>query len=146
MNYIFVVGAFLAGAVLPLQTLINGRLSGVYGSPVLAGATSFQIGALALFAAHFAFRTSSGSFRLTEAPPWIWAGGLLGAIYMVGAIASVPKLGAASMISLVVLGQVLASILLDHYGVLSQIAHPVSAMRLGGALLVIAGVWLVTHY
>jgi len=145
LNAIFVIGAFLAGAVLPLQTLINGRLAALYGTPVLAGATSFQVGAAVLFACHFLFRSPGSTARLSEAPTWIWAGGLLGAVYMAAVIASIPKLGAASMISLVVLGQVCASILLDHYGVLSMSAHPVSPARLGGAVLVLAGVWLVTH-
>ena len=46
------------------------------------------------------------------------------------------------MVCLAVLGQVTASLLLDKFGVL-QAAKPVDALRLLGALLVLAGVVLV---
>jgi transporter family-2 protein len=145
LNLILTIAAFVAGALLPLQTLINGRLSALVGSSVLAGATSFQVGAAVLFAYHFLSRSGANGFRLSEAPAWIWTGGFMGGLYMVAVISGVPRLGAASIMSLVVLGQICASILLDHYGVLSQITHPLSAARVGGALLVCAGVWIVTH-
>ena len=49
---------------------------------------------------------------------------------------------AAVYVCLAVLGQVTASLLLDHYGVL-QASKPVDWMRILGALLVLAGVLLV---
>lgn len=143
---LFIIAAFMAGAILPLQTLINGRLAGFYGSAVLAAATSFQIGAVALFAYHLLSRSPVNTFRFADAPAWFWAGGFLGTIYMVGVTATVSKLGAASMMSLVILGQISAALLLDHFGVLAQVYHPVSIYRLVGAVMVFAGVWLVTRY
>lgn len=146
MKFPFLVAAFMAGAILPLQTLINGRLAGFYGSAVLAAATSFQIGAAVLFAYHLLSRSPANDFRFSDAPVWLWLGGLMGTIYMVGVTASVSKLGAASMVSLVILGQICAALLLDHFGVLAQFSHPVSLFQLMGAVLVFAGVWMVTHF
>ena len=73
---------------------------------------------------------------------WIWIGGAFGALYVACFTLLVPRIGAAGMICLAVLGQVTASLLLDQYGVL-QAPKPVDAVRIAGALLVLAGVVLV---
>jgi len=75
-------------------------------------------------------------------PAWVWAGGVFGAIYVACFTVLVPRIGAAGMICLAVLGQVTASLLLDQFGVL-QAPKPVDGLRLFGALLVLAGVVLV---
>ena len=54
----------------------------------------------------------------------------------------IPRIGAAGMICLAVLGQVTASLLLDQFGVL-QAPKTVDAVRILGALLVLAGVVFV---
>ena len=75
-------------------------------------------------------------------PAWVWAGGAFGALYVACFTLLVPRIGAAGMICLAVLGQVTASLLLDQFGIL-QAPRPVDAVRLVGALLVLAGVVLV---
>jgi transporter family-2 protein len=70
-------------------------------------------------------------------------GGLLGAVYVLTTIILAPKLGAATLIAAVVAGQMMASLILDQYGLVGFPVHPVSALRLLGAALVIAGVVLV---
>ena len=54
----------------------------------------------------------------------------------------VPRLGAASLICLVVAGQLVGSVVLDHYGVLHA-RQPVESLRIVGLLLVVAGAVLV---
>jgi hypothetical protein len=76
--------------------------------------------------------------------PWsAWIGGLFGAIYIVLAIALLPRLGAASLIALVVAGQMLASAVFDHFGLLGLAQHPATPSRLLGAVLIVAGVVLI---
>lgn len=145
-NTPFILVTLLAGMMLPLQAIINGRLASLYGSSVLAGATSFQVGALALFAYHFVSRGPVNKLDISSAPLWIWVGGILGTIYIVGVTASVSRLGAASLMSLLVLGQITAALLLDHFGVLNSSVHAISMARIVGAAFLIIGVWLVTHY
>ena len=58
------------------------------------------------------------------------------------ATVTVPKLGAAAMIAMVIAGQLFASMVFDHFGILQQ-AHPVSWHKIVGALLLLAGVWLI---
>lgn len=134
--------AVLIGAVLPLQGLVNARLGTHIGGPVAAAFVSFLVGTAMLGLYLLATRTPvtlQGSLKL---PPWIWAGGVFGALYVACFTLLVPRIGAAAMICLAVLGQVSASLLLDQFGVL-QAPKPVDGLRLLGALLVLAGVVLV---
>ncbi len=134
--------AVLIGAVLPLQGLINARLGTHIGGPIAAAFVSFLVGTAMLGAYLLATRTPillQGSLKL---PAWVWAGGAFGAIYVACFTLLVPRIGAAGMICLAVLGQVTASLLLDQFGIL-QAPKPVDAVRIAGALLVMAGVVLV---
>ena len=56
-----------------------------------------------------------------------------------------PRLGAATLLSLIVLGQLLTSLLVDHFGWIGFPAHPLSLVRLAGAVLLFAGVVLITR-
>ncbi|MGL6041682.1 MAG: DMT family transporter, partial [Deefgea sp.] len=70
-------------------------------------------------------------------------GGLLGALFVFGTTLLAPKLGAATMLSLIITGQIIASMLFDHYGWLAMPIKEISWPRLLGAALVIIGVLLV---
>ncbi len=134
--------AVLIGAILPLQGLVNARLGMQVGGPVVAAFVSFLVGTVMLGLYLLATRTPialQGSLKL---PAWIWAGGVFGAIYVACFTLLLPRIGAAGMVCLAVLGQVTASLLLDQFGIL-QAPKPVDWMRILGALLVLAGVLLV---
>jgi transporter family-2 protein len=64
---------------------------------------------------------------------------------LLGATILGPRLGAAAFLSLVVLGQLAASLILDHFGWLGFAQHSISLSRLAGAGLLIAGVLLVAR-
>ena len=74
---------------------------------------------------------------------WYFAGGLLGAYFVYAVILLAPRLGAAQMVALVVAGQTLAALALDHFGLLGYPLQPISLSRICGVLLLAAGVWLV---
>lgn len=148
MNVINVVGVVLAvaiGAFLPLQALINAHLGRATQGPLFASFVSFLIGTLSLGALLLIMRTPMpGTQVLGNVPAWGWLGGVIGAIYVFSATLLVPRLGAAALICLVIFGQIVASLLLDHYGVLSS-ERPIDALRIGGAALVLIGALLVVQ-
>ena len=76
---------------------------------------------------------------------WKWTGGLIGAVYVTTVIVSVPKIGTANLVSLSVAGQLLAAVVLDHYGLLGFVLHPANGWRLLGLALIMAGVLLVVR-
>jgi transporter family-2 protein len=146
MHYGFIALAAVGGAFLPLQALLNARLGQSIGGPLWAACVSFFIGTLGLGLFLVLQRTGPPALSALPTTPWLWAGGLLGAFYLTATIASVQHLGAASTIAFVIAGQLIASLLLDHFGVLSAAPHPINAMRLAGALLLFSGAWLITRY
>jgi transporter family-2 protein len=133
--------ALLAGAMLPIQAGVNAELARIVGHPVRSALVSFAVGTGALLLLAFALTGPSWPWgRMLQAPWWVYVGGLLGAVYVVGVIALAPKLGA-----LLTAGQFLASMVLDHLGLLYP-RHPVNAARVLGAVLILLGVWLVRRY
>ncbi len=134
--------AVLIGAVLPLQGLINARLGGQVGGPIQAAFVSFLVGTVLLGAWLLLNRAPVALGEAARFPPWIWAGGVFGAIYVACFTLLMPRLGAASLVCLAILGQVTASLLLDHFGML-QAARKADAVRIAGAILMMVGVLMV---
>jgi len=142
--WFFLFLALLAGAFLPLQAGINAQLANNAGSAIWAAFASFGVGTIALLLLYGVMSLPWPSLRgLGTAPWWAWTGGTLGAFYVASVIFLVPRLGAAALISLVVAGQMLASLALDHYGLVSYPQHSVSFGRAAGAILLVAGVVLI---
>ena len=80
---------------------------------------------------------------VADTPWWTWSGGVLGGVFILLMILLLPSLGAATLIALVVAGQMATAITLDHFGAFGLASHPVSLSRVAGAALLIAGVVLI---
>jgi transporter family-2 protein len=140
-----IVFAIAIGTLLPLQALINARLGAQTHGPLYASFVSFLVGTCLLGALILATRTPVLPVQpIATLPAWIWLGGVIGAAFVFAATFLVPTLGAGAMICLVVLGQVVGSLLLDHFGVLGAI-RTADPLRLLGALLVVIGAALVVR-
>jgi transporter family-2 protein len=102
------------------------------------------VGVLAMLAAIVASGEPRPSSAMAARTSWpSWTGGIFGAIFIGTAILMVPRLGAATVLALIVVGQMLGSLAFDHFGVLGVAQHPVSLTRLAGAAFLILGVVLV---
>lgn len=133
--------AFIAGAVVPIQAALNASLKTHLPSAMQAALASFTVGTVAILIYCFAVRTPLPSAStLAQVPWWGWLGGLLGGFFIWSTIVTGPKLGAVAMLALVVAGQMTASLLLDHFGLLGLPQNAVSWERILGVGLVIAGV------
>lgn len=130
------------GMLLPLQGLVNAKLGAQIGGGVQAAFASFVIGTVLIGAWLLATRSGLAPVPGATFPAWIWVGGALGAVYVTCFTLLVPKLGTASLVCLAILGQVTASLLLDHHSVL-QPPRPADAVRIAGAVLVVVGACLV---
>jgi transporter family-2 protein len=136
--------AFLVGAGLVIQIGFNMAVSRALGGAVYGTLTNFLVGTTAI--AIFMFLTRQ-AWPAREAfagvPAWAWFGGLFGALYVGVATFAGPRLGALLLLALTVAGQMLASVIVDHFGLLGFPQHPVSLGRVVGIVLLIAGIWLV---
>ena len=141
--WIAMLAVVLAGGATALQAPTNARLATAVAGPVNAAFVSFAVGtaALGILAAILHTRPDIAA---SKALPWYaWVGGLYGAIFVVAAAWAVPRLGVATTITLMVAGQLMISLVLDHFGALGVPQAPISLTRLAGVALVIGGVLLV---
>ena len=142
-----IITVLAAGAVLPIQAGINVGLARGWGHPLWAAAVSFGIGTLFLLGVALGARLALPNWQqLSELPAWAWSGGMLGAFYVTVMVIFAPRLGAATLLALIVAGQMLASVLLDHFGVLGFRQEAISVLRLLGVVLLFLGVMLIRKF
>ena len=147
MALAFLVLAFAAGGALPVQAGINSRLAGWVGGPIRASMISFAVGTLVLLLlALVATRGLAHTDKLDQVPWWAWLGGALGAVYAVATVLLARELGAATLMSLVVTGQLICSVVLDHFGWVGFTEHAAGMGRLVGCLLMLAGFFLIARF
>lgn len=139
-----IIMTFLAGLLLAFQSPINARLGDFMGGPLAASLLSFLTGTVALGALMLVARKPVAWANIPQTSAWMWIGGLLGAFLVFTAAYAVPRLGAAALIALMIAGQVLASIAIDHFGVMVP-QTPVSPIRIGGAVLLLIGVMMILY-
>jgi len=147
VTWLLLLFAFVAGVALPVQFSINAVLRGFVGGPAVAATISFFGGTLALIVVALVLRESwQLGEAVARAPGWAWVGGLLGALYVLATIVVIPRLGAATTVGLILAGQVLASIVIDHFGLIRVPVHELNIPRLAGAVLIVIGVALVQRF
>ncbi len=133
----------LAGVLSAVQAPTNARLAVAVGSPINAALISFGVGAAALAILAVALR-SRPDLAAVRALPWhAWLGGLYGALFVAGAAYAAPRIGVASTLIILIAGQLVAAVLIDHFGGFGVPERAISLERLIGVCLVIAGVFLV---
>ena len=138
-----IAATMFVGALLPLQALINGRLGAHLANPIWAGAQQHCVGAASMLVVALALRAQFPSAAQLAGPPlWAWLGGALGAAYVMVALIATPRLGAGPAVVAAIAGQLVASLLLDHFGVLHE-RKPIDWTALAGVLLVGAGAFLI---
>jgi transporter family-2 protein len=147
MRTFYVILALVGGAGVVVQVGLNSALRRYAGQPVWATLVSFMVGTGAISVAFVATRQAWPTrAQFAGAPWWIWVGGLLGAAYVFSSVIAGPRLGAAAYLACVIVGQLLASILIDHYGWVGFPVHTASPGRILGAVLLLGGVALVLRY
>ena len=147
MTPFYIVFALAAGAMLTLQIGVNSSLSKHMHNPLGAATIAFAIGTLALIAYMILARQNFPSLSTIRAVPiWTLTGGALGAFYVAATIYCAPHLGSTLLIVLVVTGQMIISLVLDHYGVAGFPVHTLNIWRVVGVALVLAGVvFIIKH-
>jgi transporter family-2 protein len=146
-SYFFIALAICAGMMIPTQGAVNTKLSSFVESPIAAAFISFLVGTIALFVyLLFAGTHFSSLANSKNAPLVAWSGGLLGAFFVSAIAASVPRLGVALTFSLAIAGQMLISLIIDHFGFLDVPVKEISLPRVLGVLLIVGGVIIIRRF
>lgn len=144
MKWIFYLLPVAIGVAMTIQSGINAELRTAINNPLLAAFLSFLGGIMVLGIMLFFSKQSMPSWENYAGISWYkYTGGLLGAFVVYAVIVSVHRVGAANMFVLIVAGQLLTAVLMDHYGWLGLKENHISVQKLLGILLVVAGAYLV---
>lgn len=136
--------AAASGICLVIQQGLNNNLRSALNSAVWSGFTSYVVGVLCMLILAIALREPLPSMAaISRLPPWAFAGGIFGAIFIGLGIVLVPKIGTATFFVLLVAGQMLGALIFDHFGLMGVPVHPISMIRLAGAALLVGGVILI---
>lgn len=138
--------ALIAGVGLPTQAGINAQLGIWTRSSITAALISFFVGTVALGIVTLIMPLPVPLWSAAASLPWwLWCGGLMGAFFVAVATFIAPQLGATTMLALILAGQIVASVLFDHFGLLGYPLHPLNPQRIIGLLLLIFGVILIRN-
>jgi bacterial/archaeal transporter family-2 protein len=134
-----------AGCSVAFQQLLNANLGKTLHSALWSAFVSYFGGTIALAVLLVILREPF--FNLvpsTRAPLIAWTGGIFGAMFIATNAIMIPRLGVATVMTLVVVGQLLSSLVFDHFGLLGTPLHQITFVRLLGAACLIAGAAMVS--
>ena len=147
IKIVFVILVLIAGMLAPVQAGVNFILSQHVKSFFMAALISFIVGSIGLFLYCVFTKVQFPKLHtFIYSPWWIWLGGLCGAFLVTVTIAAVPKLGATTMFAVFLAGQMIASLILDHFGLLNYPIHTLNIWRVIGVILLFAGVFLIKKF
>lgn len=141
MNAAYYLLAIGAGLGITLQTTLNGQLAkGIGGDSVAAALFSFTAGAVCLGIFSLMRGGIAASLAVIPTQPW-WSllGGLLGAGALLSYVVLAPKIGLSALLGLAIAGQIISSLVIDHFGLMGTLERPVSLIKLAGAMVMLVG-------
>lgn len=144
MKLLFYLLPFLCGIAIAVQAIVNGQLRSSIGSPLVAAFISFFTGTVALFILIVCTRQPVPSVQTLQQVSWVkWTGGLLGAFFVTAVIVAIQKIPSANLFALIITGQFITALLMDHFGWLGALQTTASPVRIAGVVLLIAGAYLI---
>ena len=145
MQTVLAVIVVLAGASTVVQTAMNAQIRVGLGHGLLGAGVNFMVGLATLAAIIFVMRVPLPSVHmLAQVPTWAWFGGVFGAFFVASLTFAGWELGAVMVVVLVVTGQLIASLVMDHFGWLGYPVRPISVSRVLGSILLVIALVLFT--
>lgn len=137
----------LGGALQTCGAAMNGQLNKSLVNPWLASAVSFAVILFFFLAVFFMFPHPLPTAKdLAEMPWWAVAGGLVGAVQVFAGLTLVNRVGAGPFVGLTVSSALLASLVIDHFGMFRMAPHPINLWRALGGVLLVGGVTLIAKF
>ncbi|MBF4485732.1 DMT family transporter [Flavobacterium sp. CSZ] len=143
-DIIYFVLALITGALIPIQAATNSTFSKSIGNPLITGLMVFAVGLVGMLVFVVISRTAFPTTQqLVSAPIYGYLGGIIVALYVVMITILAPRIGIGAAIGLIVTGQIICAVVIDHFGLFQVSIRPTSITRATGLLLMILGVYLV---
>ena len=129
-----------------MQAALNSRMGRAIESPAYATLISFVVGTIAV-ALYIVFTRQHVAWQGNKTVTWFtWLAGGLGVFYIMVSILAFPRIGPALTFALVVGGQMIMALLLEHFGLLGAQQNSINLWRILGVALIIGGVIIIRKF
>lgn len=131
-----------AGSIIAIMIAINGILTlhySIYLSTVIIHIVGLVIITLILIR----HKENPAPWKNKQLPLFLYSGGLLGVVITVFNNAAFGKISMSAILAIVLLGQSVASIIIDHFGWLDMPYQPFNKKKLIGLSFIILGIVLI---
>ena len=136
---LFIGAAFIMGMIMSIYLPMNSSVSRYLGSSIAANVTFFMVAFITSILILLFSGETGVVYRLRQVPVYLYLTGFISAFIVLGTTFLIPYLGARKFFILLIAGQVVMAVVVSHFGILESPPDPVSAKKLAGAVLVIAG-------
>lgn len=138
MNYLI---SILTGIVLSIMVVLNGDLGNATGNYISSVIIHFVglIGIIILLVV-----TKSKIKNLKGIPFYMFSGGLIGILTVLFTNISFTNLGVSLTVSLALLGQLVTSIVIDHFGYFDLEVNKFEKKKIIGLGIIILGIFIMT--
>ena len=142
----YMIWAILIGVMIAIQASANTALRIELDSPWIAAILNFSLGVIALIVVAFIVRPETFSAMkpifMGQVVWWKLLGGLMGAFFVLSVTILAPHLGLGKVIILYLFGQIIMSIIVDHFGWFGMPVDKITLQKAIGIVLLIGGVVL----
>lgn len=146
-SVIYILLTLLVGFCFPLMASSNGRLSKTFGSPFSATLAVFILCSLLSVAIIFFTKSPFPSVQKAVQIDWkVWLGACIVMLNIITFTVAPPKIGIGNMIIFFVAGQIISSVVAEHFGLLKFPVHEINWQRVVGLIMIVGGVALVKKF
>ncbi|MFY8033567.1 MAG: DMT family transporter [Flexibacteraceae bacterium] len=135
---------FIIGCTLPIQAGINAQLAKQIEHPLFSSIISVTvalIGLLAIYAVKVNDRFNLSALK--QVSPSLYIGGLIGSVYLYGIVLLIPKIGSLMAFTLIIAGQLVMAMIIDHYGLLGMEQQSITYKSIIGVALIGFGIYMI---
>ena len=133
------IGGVAVGLQGPLSSLMSQRI-GTMGSVFIV-----HIGG-AIIAGVLLLVLGAGNLADWRKVPWYaLVAGVFGVIVISAVSHTIPRIGAAATVTLIITAQLILSTLLDNFGLLGTSVRPFDLPRVAGIAVLLVGTWLIVR-
>lgn len=139
--------AIIIGLIGGVAVGIQSPMAGSMGQKVGGTASSFIVHLSgAILSGVFLFIKGGEKIRDWHTLPWYMLfAGIFGLILYQTISVTLPRLGSTMMITLVIIGQLLTGMVIDHFGLMGVAVRPIDLSRILGLVVLLAGGYLISR-
>jgi bacterial/archaeal transporter family-2 protein len=140
--FLVILVGLIGGVAVGVQSPIAGSM----GQRVGGTASSFIVHLSGMiFSGALLFLRGGEKIHDWHSLPWyMLCAGIFGVILYLTISVTFPRVGGTVMVALIIIGQLLAGMVIDHFGLLGAAIRPVDATRVIGMLVLLTGGYLIT--